>query len=76
MATAGSAGTPGGRGGWSTTITTGNSMADPGPEHTLRYGLLTGIQRAQEHSHEAAGTEYRNFRRSHRIEQCRGVVKG
>ncbi len=65
---------PGARGGWSTRITTGNTMADPREEHTLRHGLIMGVERAQQGSMEAAGPEYRNYRRSHRLENCRGVV--
>lgn len=66
---------PGYRGGWSTPLTTQNTMIDPREEHSLRAGLLGGIERAQKHSMDAIGPEYRNFRRSHRLEGCRGVVK-
>jgi len=68
---------PGSRGGYSYgQILTRNLMEDPGPQNTLRYELLTGVQRAQEHSMDPAGIEYRNYRRSQgRLPQCRGVVK-
>ncbi len=66
---------PGARGGWSTSILTKNLMTDPGREISLREGLLSGIAGAQEHIQNPGSTEFRNFRRSHRLERCRGVVK-
>lgn len=66
---------PGSRGGWSTQVLTKNLMCAPKQEYTLRANLLGGIALAQTNKMDALGEEYRNFRRSHRIESCRGVVK-
>jgi len=65
----------GGRGGFSTSILTVNLMADPREQFSMRFGLLAGISTAQK-QRVYMGPENRNYRRSHRTERTRGVVKG
>lgn len=66
---------PGARGGWSTQILTQSNNTNPGEQNTMRYELLTGVQRAQENRMDATSADYRNFRRSQgRTPSTRGVV--
>lgn len=62
------------RGGFSTSILTRNLMEDPRQQRSLRGDLLEGIKMAQKHKVHA-GPEYRNYKRSHPLEGCRGVVR-
>lgn len=66
---------PGGRGGWSTDLLTGNLMADPRSQYSMRFNMLAGISLAQHHQVHM-GPENRNYNRSHRTERTRGIVGG
>jgi len=64
------------RGGWSwrRQLVTHNLMEDPQPQRSLKEDLLNGMGTAVKNKVHM-GPEYRNYRRSHRIERSRAVVK-